>query len=149
MDDELYVRCNGCVNGFYDKLVNYTDFMSPFVPTTHTESGSETSTLSFDLACTGDEEGGVSSLTDERNEDISESVVFLDMSGNEDANVRRLLEFCSPTQESVDRLRFSVWVCFDLEKCSQYFRCYKLLLLLLLLWLIISETVAKFYCLKH
>ena len=35
-------------------------FMSPFVSTTHTESGSETSTLSFDLACTGDEEGGVS-----------------------------------------------------------------------------------------
>ena len=82
MDDELYVRCNGasyhglafinaCVLMAFiiSSLITLT-FMSPFVPTTHTESGSD----AFDLACTGDEEDGVSSPTDERNEDISESV---------------------------------------------------------------------------
>ena len=62
---------NACVLMAFiiSSLITLT-FMSPFVPTTQTESGSD----AFDLACTGDEEGGVSSPTDERNEDISESV---------------------------------------------------------------------------
>ena len=86
MDDELYVRCNGpsyhgckCIHNacvlmafMKSSLITLT-FMSPFVPTTHTESGSE----AFDLACTGDEEGGVSSPTDERNEDICQVMKML------------------------------------------------------------------------